>query len=174
MRPGPLSTLAVAVLLVGSGCSGGKTSEDVDTAEALIDAVFAADEAAIEALPWAYQQGTNTKPAAVRSARFEEALHAEALETSCEPEDSRPVVTCHIVMTNDLVDKLGLNSVEVTADVRFNTDGQITSFAHTEPEAVDAFERWAFATYPGLCDPPNQCPVTFLDIIDEYLETTTP
>ena len=63
---------------------------------------------------------------------------------------------------------------KVITDVRFNTDGQISSFAHTGPAPVDAFERWAFSTFPGLCDVPIQCPVTLLDIIDEYLQTTTP
>lgn len=166
-----LLTLVATVLLVVSGCSGGETSEDVETAEALIDAVFAADEEAIDLLPWAYQQGTNTKPDAVRLALSVEALNPEVLEAPCEHDNSRPVVTCYVVMTSDLVHSLGLDSMEATADVRFNAEGQITSFAYTADETLDAFERWAFSTYPSICDPPAECPVTLLDLVDEYLGT---
>ncbi len=169
MKARPLLTLAATVLLVVSGCSGGETSADVETAEGLIDAVFAADKEAIDALPWAYQQGINTKPDAVRVALSMEALNPEVLEAQCERDDARPVVTCHVVMTSDLVHSLGLDSMEATADVRFNVEGQITSFAYTADETLDAFERWVFSTYPSICDPPAECPETLLDLVDEYL-----
>ena len=37
--------------------------------------------------------------------------------------------------------------------------------------AADDFFKWAFQTYPNLCDTPAQCATALLGIVDEYLDT---
>lgn len=137
-------------------------------AEAMLDAIYGSDDAALSDLPWGNSQVARE---AMERREFEVSLNVELLEASCV--NSEPnLVSCDVLTDDDLMEAIGADFNEDAWNIRFTASGEIAQFESeiAAGSAAEAFFSWAFETYPNLCNTPAQCASALLEIVNEYLD----